>query len=172
MQSPPPTLPTFSTMNNVQLEHALLADKFTRPYFQGIYPANGLPKEPVPWPSAFVVTAKSIPSFFINHWIGIYITPDGEGEVFDSLGHPPRHPMLQDFLRRNTTRIVYNRVQIQGSQSSVCGQHVLYFLLQRCRGFHPEYIVRSFCPDHDLNDAFVEDFAQPLLLPPSNSLFL
>ncbi|XP_038069823.1 uncharacterized protein LOC119739037 [Patiria miniata] len=159
-------------MDSEQVQYALLHDKYSRRYFEGVYPVNGLPQERVPWPSAFVITARSVPSFGMNHWVAVYITPYGEGEVFDSLGKPPKHPMLQEFLRNNTIRTVYNRLRIQGDYSEVCGHHVLFFLLQRCRGFHPEYIVRNFCPDRKLNDAFVECFARPLLIPPVNSPLL
>ena len=159
-------------MDNLQVEHALSVDKFTRRCFLGVFPANGLPPGPVPWPCALVVTSRSVPSIGTNHWLAVYITPQGEGEIFDPLGRPPDHPMLRAFIRRNTVRALFCRARVQSEASTVCGHHVLYFLLHRCRGLHPDYIVDHYAADTQTNDAFVHEFIRPLLIPPADCPFI
>ena len=149
-------------MDNIRIQQVLMDDPYCRRIFQGVFPVNGLPKREAPWPSAYVLTTKSVPTFEINHWVALYITPDGEGELFDSFGEPPKHPKLKNFLRKNTVRTIYNRVQFQGP-SPVCGHFAVYFLLERCRGMHPDYIASRFSRDVRQNDKFVENVTRSLL---------
>ena len=150
-------------LNCFQINDILRSDQFTRLYYGGYFPVNGLPKGRVPWPSAFVSSTRPFPSINDNHAVVLYITPDGEGEYFNSLGSPPEHPQMVDFIRRNTVRTIFNDTQIQGVKP-VCGHYAIYFLLQRCRGFHPNYIVRNFCPDAELNDEYVENFIHTVMV--------
>ena len=84
-------------------------------------------------PGAYIVNTD--PSHLPGqHWIAIFVSANGSMEIFDPLGYPPRHyPFLKTYLRgKNFT---HNTKRWQLSGTSTCGQHCLFYLYHRCRGW-------------------------------------
>lgn len=95
-----------------------------------------------------------------EHWIAMYMLPNGTMEFFDSLGRKPMHVSFrfETFIRKHTPSYLYNSKRLQGESSNVCGQYCLYYLLHRCRGVSLHGIVNTFYDNYYANDLFVSDF--------------
>ena len=59
-----------------------------------------------------------------SHWLAIRLTlRSSSAYYFDSYGIVPLVPGIQDFLKHNCTTSEYNKRQLQGLTSDVCGQY-------------------------------------------------
>ena len=80
-----------------------------------------------------------------SHWLAIHLTPRAySAYYFDSYGLPPDIPQILSFLRRNCTVWEYNKLQLQGLTSTVCGKYCCLFALYVDRGFTPKQFVALF----------------------------
>ena len=104
--------------------------------FRGIYSSNELMASPraLGWPTqpphTFMVNTDSsnLPG---KHWIALYISADGRGEVMDSYGLLPPTP-VQRWLNEHTRRgWIYNRYLLQPPESDSCGQFCVDYLIRR-----------------------------------------
>lgn len=146
-------------MDTREITHILTRDRFTQPYFRGVFACDQLPKQYLPRPSLLVVNTdpSDKPG---QHWVGIYITRDGVGEYFDSYGGRPKVPQINRFLQKNTKYSNYSARQLQGTFSTVCGQYVIFFHLHRCRDLSMRKIIELFSSDTTDNDFNVNNFVR------------
>jgi len=80
-----------------------------------------------------------------THWLAIYLQPKSySAYYFDSYALPPFLPTVRDFLRRNCSIWTYNKVQLQGDTSAVCGHYCCLFALYMDRGYTPQQFVNIF----------------------------
>ena len=74
-------------------------------------------------------------------------------------GKRPSQYGLDEFLLDNAHDSIYNGVQLQSKESSVCGQFCLFYLYHRCRDMTMDIILKLFTRDRHTNDNIVENFA-------------
>lgn len=142
--------------------------RVTEKYFGGVVACDELPQRILKnnQPIAFIINTdpKTLPG---QHWLAVFITEKRSGEFFDSYGNPPDYKYfpksIYRFLQRNCVKISYNTRQVQDLFSTTCGQHCLFFLLQRCKGNSFTDIIHSMYSD-DLrkNDVLVSRFVKKL----------
>ncbi|KAF0151264.1 MAG: hypothetical protein FD188_3457 [Ignavibacteria bacterium] len=73
-----------------------------------------------------------------KHWVAFFHLSSRSIEFFDSFG---RTPASLGFHLPYIQRIVHNPVQIQSNDSNVCGQHCIYYLIQRSHGHSLKGII-------------------------------
>jgi hypothetical protein len=80
-----------------------------------------------------------------SQWLAIRFLPKSSGTYyFDSYGIVPLVPAIREFLRRNCTVWHYNKRQLQGPTSNVCGKYCCLFALYMDRGYTPQQFVGLF----------------------------
>ena len=90
--------------------------------FCGVYPSDMLPKK-IHRPCAFI--ANTHPSTKPGgHWVGIYVSPKGEGEYFDSYGLPPLQKDIKNYMEEQCpSGWKYNPFALQDAKSFTCGYY-------------------------------------------------
>jgi len=143
-------------MDTLQILSVLKSDTATAPICGGVFASDRLPV-PVKVPSALVVNfdPSDKPG---SHWISIYIDSSGKGEYFDPLAMPIPEGPIQKFLRTNCRSVSRAAVPVQGSMSSACGPHCLFFLLLRSRGLSMNRIINLYSKDRVANDYMAVHF--------------
>ena len=63
---------------------------------------------------------------------------------FDSYGNVPLVPVIQAFIKRNFITLDYNRRQLQGLTTDVCGKYCCLFALYMNRGYTPKQFISLF----------------------------
>jgi hypothetical protein len=127
--------------------------------FRGIYSSNELMSSPraLGWPDqlphAFIANTDSnnLPG---KHWIAIYVTSDGQGEVMDSYGLLPPTP-VQRWLNEYTRRWTYNTYLIQPPESDTCGQFCADYLIRRSYCNSMDCVLAMFSVDLHSNERSV-----------------
>ena len=66
----------------------------------------------------------------------------------------PQLENINHFLKQFKS-VLYNKKQVQGPFSSVCGHYCTYFLTQRIRGIAMKHILDLFSSDYDSNDEMI-----------------
>jgi hypothetical protein len=80
-----------------------------------------------------------------SHWLAIRFLPkSASAYYFDSYGLAPLVPSILAFIRRNCATWDYNRRQLQGLTSDVCGKYCCLFAPYTDRGYTPQQIVSNF----------------------------
>ena len=139
-------------MNNVDIERSLNNDSFVRRIFIGVFPADKLP------------TAKEFPGGYIantqpsgmdgEHWVAFYCI-NNEVECFDSFGNNPA--IYSEYLK-NWLEDEYKIIQhekIQSNNTTVCGQHCMFFILARAHNISYQNILSAYTENAEINDIFV-----------------
>lgn len=138
-------------------------DSLLHPHYQGTFPKDWFIEH------VFHDTSATFPKAYIfntddsqdpgTHWISVYRPEEGQVEVFDSYGLPPRHwgwgllKMLA-FMGWKTQQRQEQPLQYQ--YSTLCGVYCLYMLHHRVRGWTFQQVVDTFHPQHPfLNDALL-----------------
>ena len=96
-----------------------------------------------------------------SHWLAVLLLPrSSSAYYFDSYGMPPTLvPAIQEFIRHNCTVSDYNRSQLQGLTSNVCGKYCCLFALYADRGYDPSQIVLLLVAgDRQIERAFLVEF--------------
>ena len=98
-----------------------------------------------------------------SHWLAIHFQPKSSTAFyFDSYGQPPYNTDIQTFLRRNCTVWDYNKTQLQGPTSIVCGKYCCLFALYTDRGFTPHHFTEGLftadIADRQITDLFASEF--------------
>ena len=75
---------------------------------------------------SFLVANTDISTLTCSHWVAMYISNDGTGYYFGSLGRPPQQYSL-NFMKDNSHYWICNTNQIQSLASSVCGHFCIAF---------------------------------------------
>lgn len=113
-------------MQSDQLEVILRHDRATSSHFVGVFAANRIPREPIKKPYCYIVNNQPDTKRG-QHWLAVFVSD--EKEFFDPLNLKPEDYGLN--IKVNET----NSAPIQPYESDACGLHVMYYLMQRCRGF-------------------------------------
>ena len=146
-------------MNGQQLENCLKSDRYTSPYFKGVFPSDLLVKQKIDsFPCGLI--ANTDPSNKPGeHWVAFYFDSDGKGEYFDSYGAKPKSKRFKSFLNKNSKgKYIWNSVPLQSPFSSTCGQFCLFFMTFRARNLSMQEISGFFSKDKALNDVEVNEF--------------
>ena len=97
-----------------------------------------------------------------THWLAIYLHPKScSAYFFDSYGLPPLLPPVHEFLRRNCSLWTYNKVQLQGPASTVCGHYCCLFALYMDQGYTPQQFIANFAStdaDKQIKKMFAAEF--------------
>lgn len=131
-------------MNTLEIWNALKFNKYTRKHFKGVFPIDKIPKIIGKRPSLIVVnTDKSDESG--THWLAIYLSSKDKGEFFDSYGRKPTQKEILNFFKRNHIKSVfYNKTQLQGYLSEVCGQYCCVYLLSKAKNWTLKRFLKLF----------------------------
>jgi len=119
-------------MGTVQIQQALQDVNS----FLGVYALDLLPLSIVQTGTIIVNTDPHTQSGL--HWQAIHFQNphrSSSGYFFDSYGRYPNIPSILDFIRRHCTVWQYNRTQLQGPTSSVCGEYCCLFAIYMDRGY-------------------------------------
>ena len=141
-------------MDTIQILKIL--KKAMGPNFVGVFPSDQLPEPTKQKPFGMVVNLdpSTKPG---SHWVAIYVSEFNVPEYFDSYGFPPQIPSIKKFLSRFPTK-KYNKKQVQGPLSSVCGHYCVYYLIQRHQKKSMVDILSGFGGDLIQNDDAVTDW--------------
>lgn len=126
----------------------------TKNVFVNTYSADSLPPGPrLDKPCAYVANTANWNEHG-EHWVCFFFPKKGLPEYFDSFGLDV--PLsFREFLGSNYL-FKKNNSMIQSPFTSTCGQHVIYYIWQRCRGMTMEQILKLYCDsDFLLNDVVV-----------------
>lgn len=130
-------------MDTVEIIHTLSDVRS----FLGVYASDMLPHHHITKPGTVIVNADSH-DLGGSHWLAIHIAGPRYAAplfYFDSYGVSPFVPTVQDFLRRNAASLWdYNRRQLQGLHSSVCGQYCCLFARYMDLGYSPQHFIGLF----------------------------
>jgi len=116
----------------------------------GVYASDQLPTYITPSTAIVVNTVPHTESG--EHWVAIYLDLHSNViEYFDSYGRAPYVPEFVQFLRRNSRyKYIYNKYNLQGYDTSVCGLYCLTFLY--CR-IHMDMSMNDFLQQFDYSTA-------------------
>lgn len=147
-------------MNSLELATVIAKDETVQYQFQGVYSANNLPRRLQKGQSLILNCCNSnLPG---KHWLCLYQNSDDVLEMFDSFGNSPNVYGLNEKLPYSNIYI-YNRKQLQGWTSNVCGVYCLFYLYYKTRDFPVDKIVNSaFSNDYNQNDCIVVDYVKQL----------
>ena len=147
-------------MDSAQLFNVLRGDDATRRHAIGVFPADRLPVVEK-YPCAFIVNSDESDQPG-THWLAVYLTRDGGAEFVDSYGLSPETygERFYAFLRKHGSRLIHNEVRLQSFNTTVCGQHCLFYLLHCCRDISMRAITSTFTDDYLVNDVLVQDFIE------------
>jgi hypothetical protein len=140
-------------MNTLEILRAFKNNKT----FVGVFPRNKLPVIKK-YPSCLIInTDKASESG--THWVAVYLE-NVTGEYFDSFGRVPMYREIFDFMERNCPGgWRYNSFAFQDENSTVCGQHSIFFLRMKLQGHSYcdilNYLSRS---NPILNDSLVASY--------------
>jgi hypothetical protein len=141
-------------MNNIQIENILKLDRFSQKCFLGVFARNNLPKV-VSYPSAFIFNTD-VKSGKGMHWLSIIFTKDKKCQFFDSLGFPPTFYGLENYIKKRSSSLVFNKHPIQSLNSNYCGLYALLFILVLCRGQSFSNFLGRFHLDTNKNDLIIK----------------
>ncbi len=148
-------------MNNGQI-HALLKSHLeTKNVFVSVYAADNLPRLPRDnRPCAYIANTAPINNAG-EHWVCFFFPKNDPPEYFDSLGFPPLINDFFHFLETDQNKIIFNDCPIQNPFSTTCGQHVIHYILKKCRHMSMKDIISPFC-NHDfrINDAIINSYVE------------
>jgi len=128
-------------MDTIQIQHAL-QDLNS---FLGAYASDLLPLSIAQTGTIIVNTDPHTEPG--THWQAIhFLNPHrfSSGYFFDSYGRCPHIPGILDFIQRHCTVRQYNRTQLQGPKTTVCGEYCCLFALYMDRGYTPKQFERLF----------------------------
>lgn len=126
---------SLSPLTNLDLYTVLAGHKGIP--FGGVYFRNTLPQKKQT-PTFYIVnTAKDTHPTGL-HWVALYVGIPVP-EYFDSLGRKP-HPDLVEFLG---PRYAYCKHSLQDPTLPTCGYYVLFYIIQRAKGFAFHQIVQD-----------------------------
>ena len=145
-------------MYNNEICDIISQDKTVMMGFQGIRPANQLPK--ILQSGQSLIFNASDSDEIGTHWMCLF-QESTTLELFDSLGNSPDFYNLKDKLPHSEIYTHSNK-RLQGN-SSVCGVYCMYYLLYKSRGFPTSKIINDlFSMDRDQNDRYLIDFIKTL----------
>ena len=130
--------------------------------FLDVFPSDLLPSQAITRSCTIIVNADPHTEEG-SHWLAIHLQPKTmSGFYFDSYGVVPLVPAIQAFLRRNCKTWTYNKRQLQGLTTDVCGKYCCLFSKFVDSGFTPQQFVALFdaggVADKQVERLFVSEF--------------
>jgi hypothetical protein len=102
----------------------------------------------------------------VSHWLAIRFLPkSASAYYFDNYGLSPLVPSILAFIRRYCATWDYNKRQLQGLTSDVCGKYCCLFALYADRGYTSQHFVSLFdaCnADRQVEQLFAAEFGAEL----------
>ena len=141
-----------------QLPCAIRCDDDMNRKIIGVYASNDIPKKKYPLPYGLIVnTDPHHPPG--KHWVAFYIDERGLLETFDSYGIPPSlySPLMERFMNYFEEQLIKTK-RLRGSETRVCGQYCILYLMWRCKGYSMKDIINIFDRNFKMNDQFVYNF--------------
>jgi hypothetical protein len=144
-------------MNTIEISNILHRNKYTRDYFRGVHSSNTIvPHNTFPY-GIIVNTDKAGERG--THWVAIYVHNNDSAEYFDSFGQRPNIE-IEKFIN-NFKHVKMNNIKIQSSFDTSCGPHVIYYMIQKCRGKSLAAIIKELNTPY--SDSLVKLFVYELL---------
>jgi len=135
--------------------------------FLGAFPSDLLPHS-ITKPSTVIINTDAHTESG-SHWLAIRLEPrSSTAFYFDSYGLYPHILTIQSFLKRNCIVLNYNKAQLQGPTSTVCGKYCCLFALYMDRGYSGKQFVSLFTPslaDQQVENLFAHEFGSLCGLP-------
>ena len=138
-------------MNSLEIVKCIQQDVKARRIFRGIFPHDWL------LPTLEKLRFEQKPYVIVcnthdsskrgEHWSSIYVNkPAGIVEYFCSLGLPPPHPNIHNFLFQcsPSSKVIFNHRSIQHVSSIACGLYVLYYVMMKARGVSLRKLLSPF----------------------------
>ena len=102
-----------------------------------------------------------------SHWVVIEFNRySGKTMYFDPYGFPPIHEDIINKLIQQSSSLMWNNVQLQDTNTTVCGQYCTIYCLLRARDSTPRDIIDLLHCDglisHDTRDHLVYNFIKNL----------
>lgn len=149
-------------MDNEEIENLCLQIKELKDHFLGVFPCDMLPKRNEINSTKFCI-ANLDPSYMDgSHWVALIYRPYPKKDVyFDSYGRPP--PLeIERRLKKDYKR---NKIQLQHSFSTACGQWCIFFCCALFSNHALKKISDFFDRQSDLlvNDYIVNNFVNSIL---------
>jgi hypothetical protein len=141
-------------MFSTSIDKILKADKFSRPFFKGVYARDQLPSLNK---NDCIILNNQNKNQAGEHWLAIFVE-NGFGSFFDSYGNHPSRYNLVDYLNSNTLNWNYNSIRIQG-ESKYCGLYCVLFILFKSRGLLNKF-YSYFSENYDLNDKLIKELVE------------
>ena len=142
-------------MNTEQLKCAISCDQNMKETIIGVYASNTIPTTLSSLPFGLIVNTD--PKHRTGrHWVAFFVEEKDTVECYDSHGSSPADYSihLKLFMKR-FKHVIVNGKPIQSNQTNVCGQHVLFVLMCRVRGYTMRDITDQFTLNFLSNDEFV-----------------
>ena len=135
------------------INEILSRDSTTRHMFIGTFSYDEIPIV-TEYPSCMVFNTEPR-SEAGEHWLACYFDEQKNSYFFDSYGNDPTFYELDDYLVKNSNKIYYNRLKIQGLLP-YCGFYCIFFLLFISRGKLKEF-YKPFGKNLFQNDYFIQN---------------
>lgn len=136
-------------MDALDLANCLKKNKATKNNFVGVFPANKLPLVPI----KVNVSKKCLIANTANddhegkHWVAFVITKNNV-EYFDTLGGQSidSNKHFKKFVKVNlkNRKLIYNKIKIQSSHTTLCGEYAGLFILFRCKNKSFDTFLKTF----------------------------
>jgi hypothetical protein len=139
-------------MNSLQIDTILRKNRHTKNCYKGTYGSDNI-KRFNEYPYAIVANTQKITQPG-QHWVGMYISNVDTIEYFDSFGGPPNNEIKK--FTETFKNVKRNTRKIQSDFDNSCGSHVIYFIIQRCRGKNFNVIIKEMSSPY--SDALVKMF--------------
>ena len=137
-------------MNTTQIQQAISSDPAAGPHFLGVFASDQIPRRISQFPASLVVNTDPS-SERGEHWVAFYFDKHGNVEYFDSYGFAPINCELMRFFESNGKNHTWNKVQLQGLKSNVCGQWCIAYIVKRSRGQSRAQIIKGLKSDTKVN---------------------
>lgn len=131
-------------MNGLEISHILSLDPYTSQYFKGFGMSDMLKLSFRNSPSALYILNTDTSSGPGEHWCAVYFE-NSKGEFFDPFGEPPESYNFPNLIEsRSFAKMIHNPIRVQSLTSTTCGQHCIFYSLNRCRGSSMKEILNMY----------------------------
>ena len=134
-------------MNTKQIWNALITNKVTEPFFDGVFPKDMLiliENKPQ------LIICNTDPSFKKGqHWVLFYFANNWI-EFYDPLGNDISYygKEFSELIDKFGNEYKFSKIRTQPVKSNLCGEYCLYYAYGRCKGYSMEYIIKTMTSPH------------------------
>jgi hypothetical protein len=122
--------------------------------FIGVYAKDQLP--PITARPALLIANTDPAHQPGTHWIAMYFSTDGTGELFDPLALPI-DTNFKNFMDKYCRHWITNKHQIQSVVSRFCGHHCIVYCMFRYKHFDLNAICAMYMKDYGYNDVIAHE---------------